>query len=321
MNATCRACLQPDPDGEYHTRCLKRLFRTSRCPSVDLQASTVAGVIAAQANKISISGVQQKVLMDLTADRLTLRPVETGWTYILKPQVEGHRHLPENEHLTMCLASLAGLEVPPVGLVSLKDETTAYVVKRFDRTDDAPPLKVQQEDFCSLLRKQPDDKYDATAEDCAEVVKQFAGDPEKSLRRLYQLFVFSFWTSNGDLHLKNLSLRENSSRAYELSPAYDLLSICLYPQLTQGEEALALNNKKAQLSRSDFLAFGACCGLAPADSGRLIDTMLDRHAEAREMVGRSALPRDFQRLYQHWLEKKRSALSGSGAKRVRTKRL
>jgi serine/threonine-protein kinase HipA len=308
MTRICRACLRETTDGAYHARCLQRLFATDRCPGVDLDAKGVEKAIASQAGKISISGVQEKVMMDLTPDRLSLRAVDSGGAYILKPQERAFRHLPENEHLTMCLAELSGLIVPAIGLVALKDGSAAYIVKRFDRTDANPPGKLRQEDFCSLLRRDPEEKYEATAEDCAGVVQQFASDPEESLRRLYQLFAFSFWVSNGDLHLKNLSLLAPQKSDYRLSPAYDLLSTRLYPQLGQ-EEALSLNGKKAQLTRRDFLAFGHRCGIAATEAASIIDAMLDRREAALEMVGRSLLPRDSQRLYRKWLDKKGKWLS------------
>jgi hypothetical protein len=45
------------------------------------------------------------------------------------------------------------------------------------------------------------------------------------------------------------------------SPAYDLLSTRLYQQLRHGE-ALPLNQRKEQLGRADFIAFGAHCGFS-----------------------------------------------------------
>ena len=62
----------------------------------------------------------------------------------------------------MQLASLPGIEVPPFGLIQLKDSTTAYLSKRFDRFDDGSKLQV--EDFGQLALKPLKDKYDGSAE-------------------------------------------------------------------------------------------------------------------------------------------------------------
>lgn len=307
MSTTCLICLGLSGGVDHHAECLKDLFAFERCPVVNLSASRLGVVIAQQSGRISISGVQPKLLVELSADRARLQPDDRG-RYILKPQTSGFKHLPENEHMTMRLARLVGLPVPPNGLVRVASNGLAYVVKRFDRTDEGPPRKLRQEDFCSLSGRDPLDKYESSAEECAELAKRYSGHPEESLRQLFLLFAYSYWISNGDLHLKNLSLLEGSDGLLKLSPAYDLLSTRLYPQLKQ-VEALSLNRKNEQLARSDFIAFGEHCGLDAKQAGAMLDEMLALEDEAESLLRNSALPADGKREYLNWMKKKGKLLA------------
>ena len=298
----CTICLKPSKD-EHHRACLQALFGTSACPTVDTGEGTIDETIAQQSERISISGVQKKLLVDLSLDGRWLRPNNHG-RFILKPQVSGYSHLPENEHLTMLLAREAGLEVPPVGLVSVGPKTRAYVVRRFDRTTDEPPRKRRQEDFCSLSGRDPSDKYQSSAEECATLVRRYVENPTKSLRQLFRLFAFSHWVSNGDLHLKNVSLLEQPPGGFELSPAYDLLSTRLYPQLKQSREAMPLNGKTEQLDAADFEQFGRACGLSVTDAAEDLKRMAGKSQVATELIQASFLPPDLKREYARWLRQR-----------------
>ena len=67
---------------------------------------------AARAGKMSIQGVQPKLSARLLIKENRFEIVDLGGTYILKPQIDDYQEVPENEDLTMRLASLAGIEVP-----------------------------------------------------------------------------------------------------------------------------------------------------------------------------------------------------------------
>lgn len=307
MRPACLICLENSDGTDAHPKCLYALFGVGHCPVVRTGDKGIEQEIAEQSGRISISGVQQKLLVDLSDDKSFLRPDPHG-RYILKPQTSGYKHLPENEHLSMQLARLVGLVVPPNGLVRISQRELAYVVKRFDRTDERSPRKLRQEDFCSLAGRDPTDKYNSTAEECADLVRRYSADPTKSLRHLFLLFVYSYWISNEDLHLKNLALLEGSDGGLVLSPVYDLLSTRIYQHLKH-TEALPLNGKKEQLSRADFIAFGQGCGFTVGESESIIDQMLSRQQDAEGMVSRSAMTLDGKKHYLRWMKRKATALS------------
>lgn len=296
-----------DEAQRYHPRCLMTLLGHRRCPAVTLQASSVAEAIAEQSDKMSISGVQDKVIVDVDTKGEHIRPADDG-RYILKVPVAAYKHLPENEHLSMSLARLVGLSVPWAGLVEMPDGTLAYIVRRFDRTSTAPVAKLRQEDFCSLSGRMPTQKYEASAEECAALVRMYTADADDSLRRLFLLFLFSFWIGNDDLHLKNLSMAQSEGGGYTLSMAYDLVCTRLYPQVDKGM-ALPLNGRKLHHQRADFHAFATKCGLGGEEADRLVDALRARRRDAEAMVDRSALPKAFQLHYRRELNKKDKALA------------
>jgi serine/threonine-protein kinase HipA len=304
----CWICLEPTARGDrYHADCLEKLFGYPRCPRIDLGATSLTEAIAEQSERISISGVQPKLVVDVDDEGSTLRREDNG-RYILKPAVDRYKHLPQNEHLSMTLAGLAGVAVPRCGVLELPDGAAAYVVKRFDRSDTRPPSKRRQEDFCSLLQRDPADKYKSSAEECIKVVRLYSEQVDADLQRLFLQFLFAFWMSNEDLHLKNLSLGESPKGGYALSMAYDLVCSRLYPQLSKGM-ALPLNDRTLHHRRTDFLAFAGRCGMSDKEAAKAIDGLRGKRALAAQAVDRSLLPAPFRRAYQRELAKKDRALA------------
>ena len=84
------------------------------------------------------------------------------------------------------------------------------------------------------------------------------------MAEFFKRIVFSFVVGNSDMHLKNFSLIETSENSgeYVLSPAYDLLPVNVIMPEDKEELALALNGKKQNLRRNDFLIFAENCGIS-----------------------------------------------------------
>lgn len=272
-------------------------------PIVALESSSLESIIGSQAEKIG--GVQPKFTAEVSSDGTTLVPAEGG-RFIVKPQWK-RKHLPQNEHLSMCLARLVGLDVARCALLSQMDGMPVYVTKRFDRFDDDRSRSRHQLDFCQLLDLPQDQKYDHAASRCIQVIVENSMAVDDDLAKLFRLLVFCYWTGNGDLHLKNLSLVDRSG--YRLAPAYDLA--CSY---VFGDEKLALyvRNRQKDIPRREWLAFAATCRLDEEQAAAVIDSMLARHEDCVAMIRRSGLPEDHRPAYLRCLTKRRRALSGSG---------
>jgi serine/threonine-protein kinase HipA len=294
----CWICLDAIADGgAYHAPCLQRLFGQDFAPRIadDRDALQRAGVEMVSLGRGSISGVQPKVLVKLSPDGMRLLVVGRGGRFILKPQTASFEALPENEHVTMRLAEVRGIEVPACGLIGLGDGSRAYIVRRFDRGEGEPPPKYRQEDLCALAELPSEKKYDGSAELCVRLVRKYASDPAAEVRRLYRQFVFAFWTGNGDLHLKNLSLTTHGDRT-RLTPAYDLVSTRVVIPEDDGM-ALAVNGKRHRLQRSDWLKFARYCGISEEEADVTISSVVTGLDEAIELIARSLLPAAHQRRY------------------------
>lgn len=292
MSAGCLICLEALTSGEtYHDRCVKRLFGTSTVPRIEVEVAklhTLAGVMVQHA---TLSGTQRKISLGFAQERATLRVAGIGGIYILKPQTGVFPSLPENEHVTMRLGALFGLEIPPCGLVRLNDASLAFIIARFDRAPDG--RKVRQEDFCQLAQRPAKEKYRGLAERCAKIIQRYSGQPGIDLLKLYRQLVCSWWVGNNDLHLKNLSLIAGEDGRHRLSPAYDLVSTMLVI-LEDDRMALPMGGRERHLTRRGWLDFAASCGIPTRAADRVLAEPARLLARAESMAARSQLPAEMQ---------------------------
>ena len=307
----CWVCLGPEPpdspDGPYHVACLVALFGVPRLPRIHMALADIPAVATVAAGKISISGAQRKALVRLSRRKTRLLPARKVSTYLLKPQLETYSNVPENEHASMCAARLVGLETPPLGLIRLADGSLAYLVKRYDRTDDAPPLKLAQFDFCQLAGRPSNQRGAGTAEECAWLVGKFATDPAAEKRRLFRHLLFAYWMGNGDLHLKNLSMLRGLDGRYCLAPAYDMVSTWVYRDRTM---TMAVNGRNKDLRREHWLSFAtehAAIPLPEADS--ILRGMLAQTGAVLSLLERSLLPEALRKDFQRVIRKRARALN------------
>ncbi|MBX3432378.1 MAG: HipA domain-containing protein [Pirellulales bacterium] len=307
MSRVCRICLgNLADDGDYHPRCLRALFGTTKVPTLDLETSKLHTAALAMVGHTSLSGIQKKISVSLSADRATLQVAASGGRYVLKPQTGTYPALPENEHLTTQLAKLVDIEVAPNGLVSLKDGTRAYIVRRFDRLPDGH--KLRQEDFCQLAQLPPKDKYDGgSAELCVKLIRKYADEPLVELLKLYRLLLFTWWTGNGDMHLKNFSLLTGEDGITRLTPAYDL--VCTRLVIPDDQLALPLQGKKDDLRRGVWRRFAEYCGLPEKVALRLLDKQASILNDATALIDRSFLPDDQKESYKRLIDDRSDSVS------------
>ncbi len=255
----------------------------------------------ARAGKMSIQGVQTKLSAQLKVKEGHFELVEQYGHYILKPQSTDYPELPENEALTMTLATSINLEVPVHGLVHSKDNTLTYFVKRFDRA--GHNKKFPLEDFAQLLNLSRDTKYQSSMEKVAKVINNFCTFPKIEAAKLLKITLFNFLTGNEDMHLKNFSLitRDN---IITLSPAYDLLNTSIALGEAEEETALLLNGKKSNFKQRDFLDYYALQQLKLNE--KVIHTIIQDIKAAlpgwHELIGYSFLSPFMQEKYRQLLD-------------------
>lgn len=181
--------------------------------------------------RMSISGVQEK--FSIIQHKNKLRLVEDGerGDFILKPiPVFGKKfdQMPANEHLTMQIAKqVFAIETADNALIFFKDDSPAYITKRFDINDDGS--KLGQEDFASLAGRTPQThgenyKYQGDYLELFKLMKKHIPAYKVEAPKLYKTIIFNYLFSNGDAHFKNFSILETPMGDYKLSPAYDLLN-------------------------------------------------------------------------------------------------
>ncbi len=269
----------------YHKRCSKQLFGTTEPPEIPFKSTDVASEAQKMVGRMSISGVQPKLSMVYDRNRSELSVVNRGGLLILKPQTDRFDSLPENENLCMNLALAYGVEVPPHGLLPLKDGQLSYVVKRFDRLDDG--TKIQQEDFQQLL--EIDDKYAGSYERMANFIKRHSDVVGLDLLRLFERALLFFVLGNGDAHLKNFSLLRREGIGYELSPVYDIVNSRLVLPEEKEEMCLSLRGKKNRILKKDFMALSEHFGLAPKQTENAFIRLKDLKDHMENMIGASFL--------------------------------
>ena len=151
----------------------------------------------------------------------------------------------------MHMAAVCGIKVVPHSLVKLQDETLCYITKRVDRTRKG---KLHMEDMCQLSERLTEDKYKGSHEQVAKLILKYSSSPLLDVSNFYEQVLFSFFTGNTDMHLKNFSLLEKEGQGLNLCPAYDLVPTALVNETDTEELALTLNAKKRKLKYADFLA-------------------------------------------------------------------
>lgn len=302
----CLICLGPSDGAWYHDRCLRRLFGARSVPDVDIDLARLHTVALAMIGRTTLSGIQRKISVDLAIERGALRVALGVGHFILKPQSQTFPELPENELLTMRMAERVGIEIPPCGLVRLRDGTLAYIVRRFDRAADR--AKRLQEDFCQLAEQPPKDKYEGSAELCVRLLRRYASEPLIDVLRLYRLIVFAWWTGNGDMHLKNFSLLRGEDGRYRLSPAYDLL--CTRLVIPDDALALPVGGKRDRFTRQDWLEFARYGRIPDRSAERVLATIASSLDACVEMADRSFLSAPLKSSYRDLLRERALVLAG-----------
>jgi serine/threonine-protein kinase HipA len=292
-------------DDDCHPRCLRTLFGTTETPTLDIETSKLHTAALAMVGHTSLSGVQKKLSVNLSTDRATLQVAAVGGRYVLKPQTGTYPSLPENEHVTTQMARLVGIEVAPNGLISPKDGSFAYIVRRYDRLPDG--RKLRQEDFCQLAQLLPRRKYESSAEQCVKLIRKYANEPTVEILKLYRLLLFTWWSGNGDMHLKNYSLFTGEDGITRLTPAYDL--VCTRLVIPDDQLALALQGKKDNLSRGVWRRFAEYCGLPERVALRILGKQAAVLDAAITLIDRSFLPDDQKQDFKQLIVDRTSSIT------------
>lgn len=301
----------------YSPRVLKTLFfgkQVSPYLDFSIKGLNKSSEAIAAAQRISVSGVQEKFPAVIDGGKIRLSQDGERSTHILKPApwdetIATRRHIPANEHLTMQIAArVYGIQTAANGLCVSSDGQLVYITRRFDILPDG--TKAEMEDFASVCgRNEQTDgthfKYSGTYEDIAVGIRKYVSSWMVDMERFFNLVVFNYIYGNGDDHFKNFSLIRQGEE-YRLAPAYDLLNTSLH---VHGDDfgldgGLSLNmfrsdeyNRTGHPCRADFDQFASLIGIVPVRSAKILDRYMTVPEETLSLLHESFLPEKMQRSY------------------------
>lgn len=275
----CPITYEPLLEGEHYSKKGLRLLspQLKNLRALPFDAEELRVEARKRAHKLSIQGVQLKLSAKLRPSAGLFEITDVGGRFILKPPHELYPELPENEDLTMRLASLVGIETPLHGLVYSKEGKRTYFIRRFDRTTHRQKLHL--EDFAQLSGNTRNTKYNFSMERLIPILDLHTTFPLLEKRKLFGRTIFNFLVGNEDMHLKNFSLISREGKV-ELSPAYDFLNTTLVLGADAEEIALPIAGKKRHLTRKNLIDYFALEKLAL--NGRDMEEILAVFAKVKD---------------------------------------
>lgn len=317
----CPGCYK-DFDGGYCSVCRKKLFGGKKVsPYLTFETPKDKNLKEYQnkTKKLSISGVQLKYSLKLEDNRLVL--TENNGQFILKPipptvQIQKNDQAPENEHLTMQIASqVFGIDVAANALIFFQDNTPAYITRRFDVKSDGS--KYQQEDMAQISGKTKqsdgeDFKYDGTYEEVGKLIRTHAAAALPSLENFFKVLLFNYLFSNGDAHLKNFSLIQTDMGDYVLSKAYDLMATAIHTP-EEGQTALDFYDGYTDsefyaiygvYGQSAFRELAKRLDIPSIRAERILTLMLSSRNKVKDLISRCFLSEEAKKLYVHSYERR-----------------
>ncbi len=321
----CLGCLKDfqSKSNIYCPTCRKYLFGNVSVLPLDFDKTQFYKHRQELAPRMSISGVQDKISLQLIGKKLT--PTDVDGHYILKPVPSSTLMHPEdivpNEHLSMQISSqIYGIPTALSGVIPFKDGELAYIVKRFDYAKDG--TKLDQEDFASVLNRNEASegeayKYSGNYALIAEAIKRVIPTSVLELENFYKRVLLNYLIGNGDAHLKNFSIYRPFERDdYILTPNYDLLYTKYHINETIGEMALDLfedddsmaYNMLGYYSMMDFEEFSQLLGLPKKRMKKLFQNVFESVDTVKNLTARSFLSEqgkfDYLNNYINRLEKR-----------------
>ena len=309
MKNSCLYCYKElEGENDFHEKCALQFFGTKTAPTIPYSFNEM-DELAKQVieRSVSVPGVQAKISMSVSNEinlknRLTVVGA-LGGNFILKPPSKDFKELPANEHLTMRIAEIFGINVVPSSLIKLQSGELAYITKRIDRTDSGE--KIHMIDFFQIT--EAFEKYKSSMEKIGKAIQLYSNNNLLDKLFFFELTLFSFLTGNNDMHLKNFSMIESKS-GWTLSPAYDLLNVAIVNPEDKEELALTLCGKKSKFSRNHFIYFGTDLGLTAKQIQSALNRFQKNYHKAVSLLNSSFLTDEMKQNYLDMLEARFSRL-------------
>jgi hypothetical protein len=209
------------------------------------------------------SGVQIKLPMNLAevdGKQVLSVAANKSFTHMLKLANQNEQALVIGEWVGMHISQAVGAETARFQLINLSNSygnRMGYITERFDIVTAGESSELLSCDLCALMGVGAEEKYNATMEIAAKVVKMNSNDFESDSKRFLAMTVAGLLSDNTDLHLKNISMIRNEAypnEGFRLSPVYDMVVTSVLPTFAHGKQALSIN-QTTQPELSDMVTF------------------------------------------------------------------
>jgi hypothetical protein len=147
----------------------------------------------------------------------------------------------------MTAAHLLGISVPFHSLVTLQDDSVAFLERRFPYKK---PIPVKNESLQQVLGRSS--KYSGDLVDIGRKIWQLSEFPGLDVQLFFEMVLYYFIIGHTDFHLKSFFLQTDENGAVRLGAAGGMLSDTFY--LNNNDDfAMAMNDKINGLQGNDFL--------------------------------------------------------------------
>jgi serine/threonine-protein kinase HipA len=248
--------------------------------------------------RISIAGVQEKTAFLYVNGRWQLPLGPTPTSHIFKPTMKEGPYgadfsdTPWNEWFCLALCRAFGLQTANAQVLQF-EEKPVIVIERFDRIwSDDVLYRLPQEDICQALGVSPARKYQSDGGPGIVEVLDFlngAAVPRQDRLNFMKAQIVYWLLAAIDGHAKNFSIFITPG-GYGLTPLYDVISACPYPELSMHKIklAMALGNKRHyrlwEIQPRHFYQTGQKAGLRKADMDDLFSDLSTRMDKAMAKV-------------------------------------
>lgn len=287
--------------GDFHEHCSLDFFGTRQQPLFEhsLQQMTELAKNVVE-RSVAVPGVQPKLSLSLVNDtiqngnigRLTVVGA-LGGNYIFKPPSDHFPEMPENEHATMRIAEVFGINVVKSSLIRLQSGELSYITKRIDRKDSGE--KIHMLDMFQIT--EAFDKYKSSMEKIGKALNEYSDNTLLDKVYFLELAIFSFLTGNNDMHLKNFSMI-NTADQWILAPAYDLLNVAIVNPDDTEELALTLEGKKKKIKWENFERLGKILELNDKQIAGIRKRFLKNKNIAIQWIDNSFLSEEYKEKYK-----------------------
>lgn len=180
------------------------------------------------------------------------------------------------EMAAMQLAGKCGIRVPPCQVITVHDRDI-FLIERFDRScDHSKPLRRHFVSAMTLIGAKEMTK--GSYGDIARAIRRFGpvDTLQADLNELFRRMVFNILCNNHDDHLRNHGfLFDNQSRAWRLSPVYDLVPQPRWDLDEPGRLTLAVGQQGTLATIDNALSRTADFGLQDREAEAVIQHMLE----------------------------------------------